>query len=190
MAWVVAGVTVAMLLRALDPARCAHWWDFSRTWAAIGVGSTAALLTLVTLLGVWARSAVEPQGSLPVWLQQILAGLLAHAALRRMKSSDRGGTLVLGVLPDVNKWVDFFVRVKVVAWADDLDDQRLVAAAARLDNKLKGKPTEATFDARVARRELLVGRLAMEGQVREQARLDLIDTIETGYSAYGLRRRP
>lgn len=186
--WLICGLVAAGLtLRAMKPERLTHWWDYSRAAALIGTACTFGLLFLVSWLGVSAADLLSGRSELSLG-QQITAALASQASLRRMRSSGRGETLALGLIPDVHKWVDHFVRLKIGARASEMTDDQLVAAAARLDPKLKGIPTRASLEQRTDWRVKTAARLDQPGLERDEARQELVDLITTGYSTYALRR--
>jgi hypothetical protein len=187
--WIVcAAVAAGMTIRAIKPERLSHWWDFSRLASVLGICSTFALLFLVSWLGISAAGVLSGGRELSL-AQEVAAALTAQASLRRAGSSSRGETLALGLIPDVHRWIDHFVRLRISKWAEAMSDQDLVSAAARLDDKSKGIPTRSSLEQRAAWREQSVAQLREEGSRRDEARQDLIRLVITGYSTYAMRRQ-
>lgn len=186
MVWMSLAIGAALSLRAIEPARFLYWRDFSTLWTIYGVTGTWAALSLVAYLGIAASRAALGADA---WLgTDLAAALIAQASARRMRSSERGGTLVLGILPDFFRWVEAFVQQRVTSWAESLDDSRLVSAAARLDGKLKGIGGPATLAKRVEWRQAAADRLLAGPDMRDEARLDLVRLITAGYTTYLLRK--
>jgi hypothetical protein len=121
-------------------------------------------------------------------MQQLAAGVAAQAALRRGKPAGRGSTLALGALTDFQAWVDGFVGFRIREWANGLDDTKLLAAAAVMDDKTKGLGRRASITQRAAWRDGRASELAQGGSTHDEARLDLVNMVAAGYSTYSLRK--
>jgi hypothetical protein len=121
-------------------------------------------------------------------MQQLASGFAAQAALRRGKPTGRGSTLALGLLTDFQAWIDGFVVYRIRKWASGLDDDKLLAAAAAVDGKARGLGTRASISQRAAWRDARASELAQDGSMHEEARLDLVNMVKTGYSTYLLRK--
>jgi hypothetical protein len=176
------------MIWSTPPARWLHWIDFSKVWMLVGLFGTFALLCLISAVGSGLVTFSSKHAADVSILQQLAAGVAAQAALRRGKPTGRGSTLALGILPEFQAWVDGFVADRIRKWAEGLDDDSLLAAAAAMDSKSRGLGTRASISQRASWRDARASELAQRGSMHAEARLDLINMIKTGYGTYLLRK--
>lgn len=177
-----------MTARAITSRRWYYWASFSTKSALLGAFGTFVIMAFVAAVGVVSGRVIG--GSVPGFAQDLFAALIATAALRRVRGSERGATLALGFVPEIHEWVDTHVGYRVEAWAQALPDAALIEAAAVLDDKAKGLGRRASFDQRADWREGQAARLgSINPAIQNQARQDLIAMIAVGYVQYQLRRR-
>ena len=190
MVWIALLVGLVLTARAIDHQRFTHWWDFSRVVAIGASFLTWVILALVSALGIAAERRLLGEGS--TWALDIAAAVLSQASLRRFRNGDRGSTLALGLLPDLNRWAEHLVALSTERWASGLDDSRLLAAAARVATSKRPRswtgPTKQSVKTQAKWRAQLAECLTLGGHVRDQAREDLVRVVKIGYSTYLMRK--
>ena len=182
----VAFVALLVTLGSVSVPRLGFWLAWSLPG---GVAAIVGMLIVSGLVAFAGMAAAQISGwpENPGVGRYIAAGLVAHAALRSSRRSDKfADSLALGAMRWTLKLGDECARSQINIWAMDLSNDALVKAGAELNQHSKGSPS--SLRARVDWRDNQLRLLRKGGTTEDEVRSTLTMAVVKGYMQYRLRR--
>lgn len=130
-AGVLISLSVALTCRSVEFNRTYTWWAFSKAGTLVSLAAIFVAFSAVSVAAILvARGATGMDLSLAGASSAMVS---AQAAARRMRSCDRGGTLVLGLISLLLEATDAWVVDRIEQRCLNMSDEELLNASDRAD---------------------------------------------------------